>query len=93
MSGIDAVEKIAAVETGNVGYHSDVPLEDVILEKSERVADWSSVCRNVPWRTRLSFNNGVQVGGTRSNISIPPERHSRIGFLKLLNLDQKLVRI
>ncbi len=39
VSGMDVVEKIAAVETGNVGYHSDVPLEDVVLEKAERVAD------------------------------------------------------
>ena len=33
------VEKIAAVETGNVGYHSDVPLEEVVLETAERVTD------------------------------------------------------
>ena len=39
VSGMDVVEKIAAVETGNVGYHSDVPLEDVVLEKAERVTD------------------------------------------------------
>ena len=39
VSGMDVVEKIAAVETGNVGYHSDVPLEDVVLEKVQRVAD------------------------------------------------------
>ena len=39
VSGMDVVEKIAAVETGNVGHHSDVPLEDVVLEKVERVAD------------------------------------------------------
>ena len=39
VSGMDVVEKIAAVDTGNVGYHSDVPLEDVGLEKAERVAD------------------------------------------------------
>ena len=39
VSGIDVVEKIAAVETGNVGYHSDVPLEDVVLQKAKRVAD------------------------------------------------------
>jgi peptidyl-prolyl cis-trans isomerase B (cyclophilin B) len=36
---MEVVEKIAAVETGNVGHHSDVPLEDVVLEKVERVAD------------------------------------------------------
>ena len=39
VSGMDIVEKIAGVETGNVGYHSDVPLEDVVLEKVEHVAD------------------------------------------------------
>ncbi len=33
-SGMDAVEAIAAVQTGNAGYHSDVPLEDVVLEKA-----------------------------------------------------------
>jgi len=39
VSGIDVVEKIAAVKTGNVGYHSDVPLEDVVLEKAEHIAE------------------------------------------------------
>ena len=39
VSGMDVIEKIAVVETGNVGYHSDVPLEDVVLEKVQRVAD------------------------------------------------------
>ena len=39
VSGMDVVETIAAVETGNVGHHSDVPLEDVVLEKAERVTD------------------------------------------------------
>ena len=37
--GMDVVEEIAAVETGNVGHHSDVPLEDVVLQKAERVTD------------------------------------------------------
>ena len=32
-SGIDVVEAIAAVQTGNAGHHSDVPLEDIVLEK------------------------------------------------------------
>jgi peptidyl-prolyl cis-trans isomerase B (cyclophilin B) len=36
---MDVVEKIAAAETGNVGHHSDVPLEDVVLEKAERVTN------------------------------------------------------
>ena len=39
VTGMEVVEQIAAVETGNVGHHSDVPLEDVVLEKAERVAD------------------------------------------------------
>ena len=33
-SGMDVVEAIAAVPTGNAGYHSDVPLEDIVLEKA-----------------------------------------------------------
>jgi hypothetical protein len=33
------VEKIAAVETGNVGHHSDVPLEDVVLKMAEQLTD------------------------------------------------------
>ena len=33
-SGMDVVEAIAAVQTGNAGYHSDVPLEDIVLEKA-----------------------------------------------------------
>jgi len=32
-SGMEAVEAIAAVQTGNAGYHQDVPIEDVVLEK------------------------------------------------------------
>ncbi|HCK76068.1 MAG TPA: cyclophilin [Gammaproteobacteria bacterium] len=32
-SGMDVVEAIASVQTGNSGYHQDVPLEDVVLEK------------------------------------------------------------
>ena len=38
-SGMDLVEQIAAVETGNVGHHSDVPLEDVVLVKAERTLE------------------------------------------------------
>jgi peptidyl-prolyl cis-trans isomerase B (cyclophilin B) len=33
-SGMDVVEAIAAAPTGNAGYHSDVPLEDIVLEKA-----------------------------------------------------------
>ena len=39
VSGMDVVEKIAKVDTGTAGYHSDVPLEDIVLEKAERVTD------------------------------------------------------
>jgi len=28
------VEAIAAVQTGNSGFHQDVPLEDVVVEKA-----------------------------------------------------------
>ena len=38
-SGMDVVEQIAAVDTGNVGYHSDVPLVDVVLIKAERIEE------------------------------------------------------
>ncbi len=33
--GIEVVDKIAAVSTGNYGYHSDVPREPVVIEKIE----------------------------------------------------------
>ena len=39
VSGMKVVEKIAAVETGNAGHHSDVPLADIILEKAGRVTN------------------------------------------------------
>ena len=32
--GMDVVEKIKAVKTGNNGYHQDVPVEPVIIEKA-----------------------------------------------------------
>lgn len=33
--GIEVVDKIAAVPTGNYGYHGDVPKEPVVIEKIE----------------------------------------------------------
>lgn len=33
--GMDVVNKIKEVKTGNAGYHQDVPLEEVIIEKAE----------------------------------------------------------
>ena len=32
ITGMDVVEQIASVETGTVGYHEDVPIDDVIIE-------------------------------------------------------------
>ena len=35
IDGFDTVEKIASVETGNVGNHQDVPLEDILVISSK----------------------------------------------------------
>lgn len=35
VAGMDVVDKIAAVKTGRMGYHSDVPLEEVVVERTE----------------------------------------------------------
>jgi peptidyl-prolyl cis-trans isomerase B (cyclophilin B) len=35
--GMDVVEKIRAVTTGNSGYHQDVPEEDVVIQRAEIV--------------------------------------------------------
>ena len=32
-SGMEVVEAIAAVQTGNSGFHQDVPVEDIVVEK------------------------------------------------------------
>ena len=37
VEGMDVVDKIRAVRTGNSGFHKDVPVEDVIIEKAEVV--------------------------------------------------------
>jgi len=37
VEGLDVVDKIRAVRTGNKGFHQDVPVEDVIIEKAEIV--------------------------------------------------------
>ena len=37
VEGLDVVDKIRAVKTGNKGFHQDVPVEDVIIEKAEIV--------------------------------------------------------
>lgn len=35
VAGMDVVDSIATVKTGRMGYHSDVPTEDIIIEKAE----------------------------------------------------------
>jgi len=35
--GMDVVKKIEAVATGNVGFHQNVPLKDVVITKAERI--------------------------------------------------------
>jgi len=37
VEGLEVVDKIKAVKTGNAGFHQDVPKEDVIIEKAEVV--------------------------------------------------------
>jgi peptidyl-prolyl cis-trans isomerase B (cyclophilin B) len=37
VEGLDVVDKIRAVKTGNKGFHQDVPVEDVIIAKAEVV--------------------------------------------------------
>jgi peptidyl-prolyl cis-trans isomerase B (cyclophilin B) len=34
VAGTEVVDKIKAVKTGRKGYHDDVPLEDVVIEKA-----------------------------------------------------------
>ena len=38
-NGMDVVDKIKKVQTGNAGYHQDVPTEDVVIEKASVIAD------------------------------------------------------
>ena len=35
VEGMDVVDKIKAVKTGTKGFHQDVPVEDVLIEKAE----------------------------------------------------------
>ena len=37
VEGMDVVDKIRAVKTGNKSFHQDVPVEDVVIEKAEVV--------------------------------------------------------
>ncbi len=36
-AGMDVVEKIKGVKTGNAGFHQDVPKEDVVIQRAEVV--------------------------------------------------------
>jgi peptidyl-prolyl cis-trans isomerase B (cyclophilin B) len=38
VAGTDVVDKIKAVRTGRKGFHDDVPLEDVVIEKAVALA-------------------------------------------------------
>ena len=38
-NGMDVVDKIKKVKTGNAGYLQDVPTEDVVIEKASVIAD------------------------------------------------------
>ena len=38
VAGADVVDKIKAVKTGRKGFHDDVPMEDVIIQKAVAVA-------------------------------------------------------
>jgi len=39
VNGTDVVDKIKAVKTGRKGFHDDVPLEDVVIEKAVVIAE------------------------------------------------------
>lgn len=38
VEGMEVVDQIRAVKTGNAGFHQDVPVEPVIIEKAEVIA-------------------------------------------------------
>lgn len=39
INGTDVVDKVKAVKTGRKGFHDDVPLEDVVIEKAVVTAE------------------------------------------------------
>ena len=39
VEGLDVVEAIKGVRTGNRGYHADVPLENVVIESAKIIAE------------------------------------------------------
>jgi peptidyl-prolyl cis-trans isomerase B (cyclophilin B) len=38
VEGMEVVDKIRSVKTGNKGFHQDVPIDDVVIEKAEVVS-------------------------------------------------------
>lgn len=48
--GLEVVDAIRKVKTGNAGFHQDVPAEDVVIEKATVLEEW---WRNT--RARCSF--------------------------------------
>jgi len=65
--GLDVVDAIRKVKTGNTGFHQDVPAEDVVIEKASILEEWfcttralylSLICtwhRQCPWRRNASL--------------------------------------
>lgn len=39
VEGLDVVNTIKGVRTGNRGYHADVPLENVVIESAKIIAE------------------------------------------------------
>lgn len=39
VEGMDVVEAIKGVRTGNRGYHADVPLENVVIESAKIISE------------------------------------------------------
>lgn len=39
VEGLDVVEAIKGVRTGNRGYHADVPLENVVIESAKIISE------------------------------------------------------
>ena len=43
--GMDVVDAIRKVKTGNSGFHQDVPTEDVVIEKATVLEEWFRITR------------------------------------------------
>lgn len=43
--GMDVVDAIRKVKTGNSGFHQDVPTEDVVIEKAIVLEEWFRITR------------------------------------------------